>query len=160
MRRANQVLDKVIWEELYRTIEEAFCVIIFATGVYLLISYINSSSEYDPADLQNFLLLTFGCFGSFVFLIDLFFGNDKKKIMKRHIWLLITILSALGLVILLNMIMRGISFTNMVLLLPNLTDSVLILFLMIFTPTILLLYRYRVKNLKESQNQRNLREEE
>ena len=66
-----------------------------------------------------------------VFMIDLFFEDNRKPIMRRHIKYVIVIFLILGLLSLVNADEKGVEFENMAIELP-LFDSAVSLFLISF----------------------------
>lgn len=63
-------------ERAFRTFEEIFCFILFGCGVYMIVFFINIESIYDPTTMQNLLILIFGCFVSYVFLMNQFWNPE------------------------------------------------------------------------------------
>ena len=126
-------------EKMIERFKESFCLILLGTGFVLLFFLIDQSKFYEPTDIQNLILLTIGSFGSYIYLMDLFFDEYRKPIMQKHIISVVVILLFLGALSVINTAFKEIQLENMVEELP-LFDSVAYMFLFFYMLIFLFLF--------------------
>ena len=122
-------IEGIFIKKIVERFKESFCLILLGTGIVLIFFYIDQGNLYEPTDMQNLLLLMIGCFGSYVFLMDLFFDEKRKPLMQKHLVIVVVILLFLGTLSAVNMANKGIQIENMVYELPIIDSAVFLFFI-------------------------------
>lgn len=125
-------LEGIFVKKVKERFKESFCFILLGAGIILLFYHIDQSHLFDPTNMQNLLLLMIGCFGSYVFLMDLFFDEKRKPLIQKHLTIVIVILLILGALSVVNVATKGIEIENMVYKLPFIDSAVFLLFTFFF----------------------------
>ncbi|MFX1284972.1 MAG: hypothetical protein ACFFB5_15025 [Promethearchaeota archaeon] len=105
--RLEGIRNKFDTQRLKEAYKEALCFTFVICGLIMLQYFLDYGLSYDPTEMQNWLILTIGVFSSYVFLVNTFFGNERNKIIGRHIILVTIILSVIGIITLVIYFMEG-----------------------------------------------------